>query len=367
MSGGTTGTPKGVARHARRLRADRPADAGVDRVGAASGDTTSSCCRCRCSTSTRNVGVQALAFVNGNPLALVPNPRDLDDLLATIRRVKPAFFNGVPTLYIALLNHPDVQRGKVDFKSIKICFSGAAALHGRHEAALRSAHRRPHRRRLLADRSDDGAVRQPGAGAEQARLGRHAAARRRTSASSTPTRARAMLPAGEVGEICVLGAAADGRVLEPARTKRPASCATTSTTDGAAPLAAHRRPRLPRRGRLRVHRRSQEGPDQDERLSRCGRARSRKCWRRIRRSPRSASPACRDAVKGEVVKAWVVLRAGPARDRSRSCARSAASGSRRTRCRRAIEFRDRAAEDDGRQGPAAGAQGRVAQGRAQSP
>ena len=66
--------------------------------------------------------------MNGNPLALVPNPRDLPDLLATIRRVKPAFFNGVPTLYIALLNHPDVQRGKVDFKSIKICFSGASAL-----------------------------------------------------------------------------------------------------------------------------------------------------------------------------------------------------------------------------------------------
>src|SRR5207244_82792 len=50
------------------------------------------------------------------------------DLVATIRRVKPAFFNGVPTLYIALLNHPDVQKNKVDFKSIKICFSGAAAL-----------------------------------------------------------------------------------------------------------------------------------------------------------------------------------------------------------------------------------------------
>jgi long-chain acyl-CoA synthetase len=75
-----------------------------------------------------NVGIQGLALVNGNPLALVPNPRDLPDLLATIRRVKPAFFNGVPTLYIALLNHPDVQKGKVDFKSIKICFSGAAPL-----------------------------------------------------------------------------------------------------------------------------------------------------------------------------------------------------------------------------------------------
>ena len=75
-----------------------------------------------------NVGLQALAVVNGNALALVPNPRDIGDLLATIRRVKPAFFNGVPTLYIGLLNHPDVRRGKIDFRSIKICFSGSSAL-----------------------------------------------------------------------------------------------------------------------------------------------------------------------------------------------------------------------------------------------
>ena len=57
-----------------------------------------------------NVGVQAMAFVGRNPVALVPNPRDIDDLLATIRQVRPAFFNGVPTLYTAILNHPDVQR-----------------------------------------------------------------------------------------------------------------------------------------------------------------------------------------------------------------------------------------------------------------
>jgi long-chain acyl-CoA synthetase len=75
-----------------------------------------------------NVGVQGLAFVAGNPMSLVPNPRDIPDLLATIRKVRPAFFNGVPTLYVALLNHRDVQAGKVDFRSIRICFSGAAAL-----------------------------------------------------------------------------------------------------------------------------------------------------------------------------------------------------------------------------------------------
>jgi long-chain acyl-CoA synthetase len=75
-----------------------------------------------------NVGVQPLAFIGPNPLSLVPNPRDIDDLLKTIREVKPAFFNGVPTLYTAILNHRDVRAGKVDLSSIKLCFSGSAAL-----------------------------------------------------------------------------------------------------------------------------------------------------------------------------------------------------------------------------------------------
>ena len=75
-----------------------------------------------------NVGVQPLAFVGPNPLSLVPNPRDIDDLLATIRRDKPKFFNGIPTLYTAILNHPSVRAGKIDLSSIKLCFCGAAAL-----------------------------------------------------------------------------------------------------------------------------------------------------------------------------------------------------------------------------------------------
>ena len=75
-----------------------------------------------------NVGVQPLAFIGPNPLSLVPNPRDINDLLKTIRQVRPAFFNGVPTLYTAILNHPDVRAGNVDFSSIKLCFCGAAAL-----------------------------------------------------------------------------------------------------------------------------------------------------------------------------------------------------------------------------------------------
>ena len=75
-----------------------------------------------------NVGVQPLAFIGPNPLSLVPNPRDIGDLLKTIKQVKPKFFNGVPTMYNAMLNHPDVLAGKVDLRSIRLCICGASAL-----------------------------------------------------------------------------------------------------------------------------------------------------------------------------------------------------------------------------------------------
>jgi long-chain acyl-CoA synthetase len=68
------------------------------------------------------------ALVAHYPIALVPNPRDIDDLISTIAKTRPAIMHGVPTLFIALLNHPEVQAGKVDFKSMKVCYSAAAPL-----------------------------------------------------------------------------------------------------------------------------------------------------------------------------------------------------------------------------------------------
>lgn len=74
------------------------------------------------------VGLQSVAFMGRSPMSLIPNPRDIDDVLATIEKTKPTFFTSVPTLFIALLKHPKVAAGKADLSSIKLCISGAAAL-----------------------------------------------------------------------------------------------------------------------------------------------------------------------------------------------------------------------------------------------
>jgi len=127
MSGGTTGTPKGVVgTHGAYVMAGLQIQSWNSAALGGSADVLF--LPLPLFHVYGNVGVQALWLISGSAIALVPNPRDMPDLLATIRRVKPTFFNGVPTLYIALLNHPDVRSGKIDFKSIRICFSGAAPL-----------------------------------------------------------------------------------------------------------------------------------------------------------------------------------------------------------------------------------------------
>jgi long-chain acyl-CoA synthetase len=126
-SGGTTGTPKSVL--------------GIHRSYVQAGMQLRVWTRALCAEWSdvillplplfhvyANVGVQGMAFVGHNPIALVPNPRDLDDLLVTIRRVRPTFFTAVPTLFTSLLQHRAVREGRADFASIRVSFSGAAPL-----------------------------------------------------------------------------------------------------------------------------------------------------------------------------------------------------------------------------------------------
>ena len=62
------------------------------------------------------------------PLVMVPNPRDMPDLLGNIRKFHPTVFPGIPMLYNAINNRPEVIAGKYDLKSIKACISGSAPL-----------------------------------------------------------------------------------------------------------------------------------------------------------------------------------------------------------------------------------------------
>jgi long-chain acyl-CoA synthetase len=126
FSGGTTGSPKAV------LGLHRSLVMSATQLGAYAGLAMEE-------WKDRLTGVMPLFHIYGNmaintailrhwPIVMVPNPRDLDDLVNTLNKTRPAMLHGVPTLFTSLLNHPKVKAGKVDFKSIKVCYSAAAPM-----------------------------------------------------------------------------------------------------------------------------------------------------------------------------------------------------------------------------------------------
>ena len=68
------------------------------------------------------------AVASQNSMVLIANPRDFSNLLRQIEKYKATYFPGVPTIYNAINNHPDVIAGKHNLKSIKVCISGSAPL-----------------------------------------------------------------------------------------------------------------------------------------------------------------------------------------------------------------------------------------------
>ena len=58
---------------------------------------------------------------------LILHPKfELDDVMKDLVKKKPTVFPGVPTMYMAIANHPDIQ--KYDFSFLKLCNSGGAPL-----------------------------------------------------------------------------------------------------------------------------------------------------------------------------------------------------------------------------------------------
>lgn len=72
-------------------------------------------------TTCMNMGTYITAA-----LVLIPDPRDLEDVLSNISKHKPTMYPGVPAMYVAINNYPELS--KYDVSSIKACISGAAGL-----------------------------------------------------------------------------------------------------------------------------------------------------------------------------------------------------------------------------------------------
>ncbi|MBS4173758.1 long-chain-fatty-acid--CoA ligase [Bacillus sp. FJAT-49736] len=69
--------------------------------------------------------VLILSVMQGYKMVLLPK-FDTVTTLKTIQKQRPTLFPGAPTIYIGLLNHPDIQ--KYDLSSIDSCISGSAPL-----------------------------------------------------------------------------------------------------------------------------------------------------------------------------------------------------------------------------------------------
>ncbi|MGE8017687.1 long-chain-fatty-acid--CoA ligase [Peribacillus frigoritolerans] len=69
--------------------------------------------------------VLVLSVMEGNTMIIMPK-FDVEATLKTIQKQKPTMFPGAPTMYIGLLNHPDIA--KYNLSSINACISGSASL-----------------------------------------------------------------------------------------------------------------------------------------------------------------------------------------------------------------------------------------------
>jgi long-chain acyl-CoA synthetase len=61
-------------------------------------------------------------------MIVIADPRDQKDVLNSINKYHPTLFPGVPAMYVAINNNPDVAAGKYDIKSIRVCMSASAPL-----------------------------------------------------------------------------------------------------------------------------------------------------------------------------------------------------------------------------------------------
>jgi len=97
-------------------------------MGSPAPTVTAPCCPISGCADGARVARQGASGPAGASLVMVPNARDLKDVLVNVSKYKATIFPGVPLLYNGINNHPDVKAGKYDLSSIKACISGSAPL-----------------------------------------------------------------------------------------------------------------------------------------------------------------------------------------------------------------------------------------------
>ncbi len=127
-TGGTTGVPKGAELTNANVVANAlQAVAWLEGGGMSAGSEVMMTALPLTHSYSMTISMN-LSIFNGFAQVLIPNPRDFKHLLSSINAHKTSLFPGVPSLYNAINNHPDVKSGQYDIKSIKLCISGAAGL-----------------------------------------------------------------------------------------------------------------------------------------------------------------------------------------------------------------------------------------------
>ncbi len=121
-TGGTTGTPKGaklthqnLTANARQVNAIDPDHDAADRILGV----------LPFFHVFANTCVLNRTILNGGSITMLPR-FDARQALEAITRTKTTALPGVPTMYQALLDHPDLA--KTDFSSLRICISGGAPM-----------------------------------------------------------------------------------------------------------------------------------------------------------------------------------------------------------------------------------------------
>jgi long-chain acyl-CoA synthetase len=123
-TGGTTGVPKAAQLTQRNIQANAvQVKAWLPRMrqGEDSILTSLPLFHSYGMTTCMNLGVLAASC-----MILIPNPRVLIHILKSINKHRPTLYPGVPALYVAINNYPELD--KFDVSSIRGCISGAAPL-----------------------------------------------------------------------------------------------------------------------------------------------------------------------------------------------------------------------------------------------